>query len=159
VMRLLVLVRGAATAIVAVVSFGVNAADIDYPPPVVGRPQYGMAPPPPIASPQVIIIPGSPPVGVPPYGSASPVAPRVDVAPAAPCPPTWRCWERGCGWQPGCAPPAERYSGQYESGPVYPRPGSPGPQLYSPDSLPGPEPYPGPYSPQIYPDPRGPYSR
>ncbi len=55
-MRLLA--RGAATAIATVVSFGANAADLNYPPPVLGQPQYGMAPPPAIAPPQVIIVPG-----------------------------------------------------------------------------------------------------
>ena len=170
-MRLLA--RGAATAIATVVSFGGNAADLNYPPPVLGQPQYGMAPPPAIAPPQVIIVPGPtaspqynsatvppPPVGAPPYGIAPPMAPRADVAPRAACPPTWRCGERGCGWQPGCIPPPERYSGQYESpDAVYPRPGSRGPQVYStPDVSPAPERYPGPYSPQAYPDP-GPYSR
>jgi hypothetical protein len=166
--------RGAATAVVAAVSFGASAADLDYPPPVVGQPQYSMAPPPAVAPPQVIIVPGPtvspqynsapvspPPVGAPPYGVAPPMAPGVNVAPRAACQPIWRCGERGCGWQPGCVPPPERYSGQYgPPGPVYPHPGSPGPQVYfPPDALPAPERYPDPYPPQVYPGPTGRYSQ
>jgi Sulfate permease family len=146
--------------LLTVVSLGANAADLNYPPPVFGQPQYGMAPPPAVAPPQVIIVPGPtvfpqynnatvppPPVGASPYGIAPPTAPRVDVAPRAGCPPTWSCGERGCGWQPGCVPPPERYSGQYESpGPVYPSSRSLGPQVYStPDASPAPERFPRPY--------------
>jgi hypothetical protein len=166
--------RGAATAIATVVSFGANAADLGYPPPLVGQPQYGMASPPPVQPPQVIIVPGpngppqypsaavlSPPVGPYPYGSPPPSPPRADVAPPAICPPIWRCGEHGCGWQPGCGPPLERYSGHYElPRPGYLRPEPPGPQVYSgPNALPAPEPYPGPYAPEVYPGPTGPYSR
>jgi hypothetical protein len=169
-MRLLA--RGAATAIATIVSVGANAADLDYPPPPVGQLPYGMASRPPVQPPQVIIVPGPtvppqypsaalppPPVGPYPYGT--PLPPRAEVAPPINCPLTWRCGERGCGWQPSCAPPPERYSGQYESPrPRYLRPESPGPQVYSaPDALPPPEPYPGPYAPEAYPGPTGPYSR
>jgi hypothetical protein len=171
-MRLLA--RGAATAIATMVSVGANAADLDYPPPPVGQPQYGMAPPPPVQPPQVIIVPGPtvppqypsaavppPPVVPYPYGTPPPIPPRADVAPPANCPLTWRCGERGCGWQPACTPLPDRYSGQYElPRPRYLRPESPGPQVYSaPDALPPPEPYPGPYAPEVYPGPTGPYSR
>jgi hypothetical protein len=161
-MRLLA--RGAAAVIATMVSVGANAADLDYPPPPVGYPQYGTAPPPPVQSPQVIIVPGPvvppqypsavvPPAPVGPYryGAPPPIPPRAAVAPPVNCPLTWRCSERGCGWQPGCTYPPERYSGQYES---------PDPQVYSaPDALPPPEPYPRPYAPGVYPGPSGPYSR
>ena len=164
----------ATTAIVAVASFGASAADLDYPPPAVGQPQYSMAPPPAVAPPQVIIVPGPtvspqyngapvpPPPIAPPFGIAPPVAPGVDVAPRAACQPIWRCGGRGCGWQPSCVPPPERYSGQY--GPpdhVYPSPGSPGPQVYAPPpgAVPAPERYPDPYSRQVYPGPTDPYSQ
>ena len=179
-----VLASAAAIAIATLISLGADAADLS-PPPAFGQPQYGMAPPPPVAPPQVIIVPGPnmaprypsaalppPPVAPPPpYGIAPPIAPRADVAPRAACPMIWRCGERGCGWQPSCVPPAERYSGQYESpGPIYPPPESPGPiyppsyssvpQVYSaPNIAPTPEPYPGRYAPQPYPGPTGPYSQ
>ena len=52
------LARGAATA-VTLISLGANAADLDYPAPLVGQPQYGMVSPPPASAPQVVIIPGS----------------------------------------------------------------------------------------------------
>src|SRR6516165_5701914 len=163
-MRLLAL--GAAIAVATIVSVGANAADLDYPPPPVGQPQYGMASPPPVPPPQVIIVPGPivppqypsaavppPPVGPYPYGIPPPIPPRADVAPPASCPLTWRCSERGCGWQPGCIPAPQRYSGQYElPGPTYLRPQSPGPEVYSaPDASPPPELYPGPYAPEVYP--------
>jgi hypothetical protein len=171
-MRLLA--RGAATAIATMVSVGANAADLDYPPPPVGQPQYGMGSPPLVQPPQVIIVPGPavppqypsaavppPPVGPYPYGTPPPIPPRADVAPPVNCPLTWRCGQRGCGWQPACAPLPDHYSGQYElPRPRYLRPESPGPQVYSaPDALPPPEPYPGPYAPEVYPGPTGPYSR
>ena len=69
--------RGAATAIVAVASFGASAADLDYPPPVVGQPQYSMAPPPAVVPPQVIIVPG--PTVSPQYNSAPVPPPPVGV--------------------------------------------------------------------------------
>jgi hypothetical protein len=173
-MRLLA--RGTATAIATMVSLGANAADLDYPPPAVGPPQYGMAPPPPPppVPPQVMIVPGPmpapqypsasvppPPVGPYPYGAPPAIIPRADLAPSASCPLTWHCGARGCGWQPSCVPPPERYSGQYDPpGPRYLRPESPGPQVYGPsDAYPSPEPYPGPYSPEAYPGPTGPYWR
>jgi len=170
---MILLARGAAIAIVAVASIGANAADLNYPPPAIGYPQQGMAPPPQVAPPQIIIVPGPiaspqynrppvapPPYAPPPYGIAPPPVPRADVAPRAACPPIWRCDARGCGWQSSCVPP-ERYSGRYDSpGLAYPRPGAPGPQVYyPPDTEPVPEQYPGPYSPQQYPDPTWPYSR
>jgi hypothetical protein len=174
-MRLLV--RRAAIAIAAVVSFGANAADLDYPPPVVGQPQYSMAPPLAVAPPQVIIVPGptvsprytvSPQYnGAPvlpafvasPYGIAPPVPSRVDVVPRAACQPIWRCGERGCGWQPSCVPAPERYSGQY--GPPADVYGAPSPQVYAPPPGPSPVPerYPDPYSRQVYPAPSDPYSQ
>jgi hypothetical protein len=148
-MRLLAL--SAATAIATMISFSVSAADIGYPPPVVGQDQYGVAPRPAVAPPQVIIIPAPPPrVGSSPYGVELPVDPRVDVVPRAACPPIWRCGDRGCGWQPGCAPRPEHYSGEYES---------PDPQVYpGPGIPPAPEPYSGPYAPQVYLGPDGSYS-
>ena len=164
------LAGAAATTIVTLISPGANAADLNSPPVLLGQPQYGVAPPPPIAPPQVTIVPAPmvappypvppPPVGVP-YGIAPPIAPRADVAPRAPCPPTWRCGDRGCGWQPNCVPPPARYSRQYEQpSPMYPPPASHGPQIYSsPEVSPAPEPYPGPYAPQFYPGPGGPYSQ
>ena len=171
-MRLLV--RGAATAIATMVSVSANAADLGYPPPPVGQPQYGMPSPPSVHPPQVIIVPGPTlppqypiaavppaPVGPYPYGAPPPIPPRADVMPPANCPLSWHCTERGCGWQPVCMPPPQRYSGQYESlHPRYLRPESPGPEVYSaPEALPPPEPYPGPYAPEAYPGPTGPYSR
>jgi hypothetical protein len=179
-MRLLAF--GIATAIVSLLPFDVNAADFASAPPMVGQPQYGVGPNVVAAPPLVIIVPAPtvspqydgatvppPPGGAPPYGVARPMS----VAPRAMCPPTWRCGERGCGWQSGCVPPPDRYSvpdrrlGQYESpGPVYPGNASPaperypspygslGPQVYSPpDASPAPERYPGPYGspgPQVY---------
>lgn len=157
-MRLLAL--SAATAIATMISFSVSAADIGYPLPVVGQDQYGVAPRQAVAPPQVIIIPAPPQyngasvpppgVGSSPYGVALPVAPRVDVVPRAACPPIWRCGDRGCGWQPGCAPRPEYYSGEYESDdpPVHPGPGIP----------PAPDPYSGPHAPQVYLGPNGSYS-
>src|SRR6266404_3919192 len=72
-MRLLAL--SAATAIATMISFSVSAADIGYPPPVVGQDQYGVAPRPAVAPPQVIIIPAPPQyngASVPPPGSGLP---------------------------------------------------------------------------------------
>jgi hypothetical protein len=170
-MRLLV--RGAATAIATMVSVGANAADLDYPPPPVGQPQYGFSSPPPVQPPQVIIVPGPtvppqypsaavppPPVGYP-YGTPPPIPPRADIVPPANCPPVWRCGVSGCGWQPGCLAPPEHYSDQYNApGQRYLDPRSPGPQVYvPPHALPPPEHYPDPYSQEAYPAPTDPYSR
>jgi hypothetical protein len=167
------LAGAATTALVTLISLGADAADLNPPAPF-GQPQYGMAPPPPVAPPQVIIVPGQvapqypsaalppPPIAPPPpYGVAPPFSPRADVPPRAVCPLTWRCGEYGCGWQPSCAPPTERYSGQYDApGPMYPPPGPPGPPAYStPNPPPAPEPYPDPYAPRGYPGPTGPYSQ
>jgi hypothetical protein len=153
------LALGAAIAFFTMLSSGVNAADLAFPPRVVGQPQYGLAPSPAIPPPQVIIIPGptAPPpyngamlpppvVGSPPYGLAPRVAPRVYAERRSACPLAWRCGDRGCGWQPGCAPPLERYPG--------------GPQVYSgPGGAPAPDQYPGQYElldPQVYSGPGSP---
>jgi hypothetical protein len=164
--------RGAAIAIVTLISLGANAADLGYPPPAVGQPQYGMASPPAAPPPQVIIVPGPavqypggtfppPPVRPYPYGPPPPIPPSADVGPSVNCPPTWRCGERGCDWQPGCALPPERYSGHYAlPRPGYLRPEPPGPQVHAaPNGLAVPQPYPEPYAPEVYPGPTGPYSR
>ncbi len=141
---------GVVFVILSIPSFRVSAADLASAPPPLAQPHYGIAPSVPTAPPQVIIVPGStvspqyngapilpPPNGASPYGVAPPVAPRVDVVPRPACPPIWRCGERGCGWQPGCAAPPERYSEQYWS---------PGPQVYSSPNNASPAPgYPGPY--------------
>ena len=171
-MRLLA--RGAATAIATLISLGANAADLDYPPPPVGQPQYGMVSPPPVPPPQVIIVPGPtvppqypsatippPPVGPYPYGTPPPIPPRADIVPTPNCPPVWRCGVSGCGWQPGCLAPPEHYSDQYNApGQRYLDPRSPGPQVYvPPHALPPPEHYPDPYSQEAYPAPTDPYSR
>jgi len=161
--------RGAAIAIATMVSVGANAADLDYPPPPVGQPQYGMASPSPVQPPQVIIVPGPnvspqypsavvppPPVGPYPYGTPPPLPPRVEVVPPANCPPVWRCGVRGCAWQASCI-----HSDQYDApGQHYPDPRSLGPQVYvPPGAFPPPEHDPGPYSREVYPGPTGPYSR
>jgi len=168
-----VLTRGTAIAFATLASLGANAADLSYPPPVVGQPQYGLAAPPTVAPPQVIIVPGPtaspqypgvpvppPLVGAYPYGAPPPIPPRADVVPPANCPPVWRCGVRGCAWQPGCIPP-QHYSDQYDApGQRYLDPRSPGPQVYvPPDALPPPDYDPGPYSREVYPGPTGPYSR
>ena len=192
----------ATTALVTLISLGAEAADLS-PPALFGQPQYGMAPPPPVASPQVIIVPGAgapqypsaafppPPVGPPqPYGIAPPIypradipppvgppppygivppispradvlpSPRADVLPRPACPPTWRCGEYGCGWQPSCAAPPERYSGQYASpGEMYPQPGPHGPlgpPMHAEPNL-APAPYSDANAPRGYPGPTGPY--
>ncbi len=76
-----VLTRGTAIAFAIVVSSGTNAADLSYPPPVIGQPQYGMVAPPAAASPQVIIVPGA---------AASPQYPgRASSAPAGWGLPVW----------------------------------------------------------------------
>jgi hypothetical protein len=165
-MRLLA--RGAPIVIISLMSLSANAADINYPSPLAGQPQYGMpSPPPALAPPQIIIVPAPtilphydnaaiPPAPGPPYGMAQPMLPRAEVAPRSTCAPVWQCGERGCGWQPSCVPPPERYSGRYESpGPVYPD--TEPPDAYSaPDFATPPERYPGPYAPQLYPGPAGP---
>jgi hypothetical protein len=56
-MRLLA--RGAPIVIISLMSLSANAADINYPSPLAGQPQYGMpSPPPALAPPQIIIVPG-----------------------------------------------------------------------------------------------------
>ncbi len=159
-MRLLALCT--ATCITTTVSFGVNAADLAYPAPT---PPYGVAPRPAVPPPQVIIVPGPaaapqynygygasavPPMfGPPPNEVPPPVAPPVAVAPSPACPPIWRCGDRGCGWQPTCAPRPEHYSDAY---------GVPGPRVYTgPDPSPAPGPYSRPYEPQLGPGPTAPY--
>ena len=67
-----VLTRGTAIAFASLASLGANAADLSYPPPVVGQPQYGLAAPPTVAPSQVIIVPGP---------TASPQYPGVPVPP------------------------------------------------------------------------------
>jgi hypothetical protein len=167
------LARSAVTAIVTLISLGANAADLDYPRPLVGQPQYGIASPPAAPPPQVVIVPGPtvapqypgaaypPPARPYPYGPLPPITPRADVVPPVNCPPTWRCGERGCDWEPGCAPPPQHYSGHDElPRPGYLRPEPPGPQVYAaPNALPAPEPYPGPYAPEVYPGQPVPNSR
>jgi hypothetical protein len=76
-MRLTALL-GAAGAIAAVSTFGVEAADFAYPPAGVGPPQYGVAAPPAAAPPQVVVVPGAP-VAIPRY-NAGPAPPVVVVA-------------------------------------------------------------------------------
>ena len=112
VMRLLVL--GGAIAIAMATSVGVKAADLAYPPPIVGPPQYGEVAPPAVVPPQVIVVPGPtaipqysgaplpPPVVGPSYAVPSPVAAGVGIAPRRPCAPDSRCGV--CGWQAGCTP-------------------------------------------------------
>jgi hypothetical protein len=137
------------------VSLGANAADLGYPPPVVGsypspvvgQPRYGMAPP--VAPPQVIVIPGQvipspnvaepiPPPVPPPLPPQLGLAPGPTVSPRAACDPVWRCGDRGCGWLPGCAPHPEIYSDHY---------GSPSTRAYPyPESPPTAERYPGRYA-------------
>lgn len=173
-----VLARGIAMAFGALASVGTNAADLSYPRPVVEQPQFGIAAPPATAPAQVLIVPGPaasrpypggpvppPLVGAYPYGTPvpvppAPIPPTADVMPSANCPPVWRCGVRGCGWQPGCVPPPEHYSDQYEAPRQrYLDPRSPDPQVYvRPDALPPPEDYPGAYS-RVYPGPTDPYSR
>jgi hypothetical protein len=154
VMRSLVL--GAATAIAMATSVGVKAADLAYPPPIAGPPQYGEVAPPAVVPPQVIVGPTAVPqyngAPVPPavvgpyYGVPPPVAAGVAVAPRRPCAPVWRCGV--CDWQAGCTPYPERYPAPYESlGPqVYPGPQTPSAA----------KPYTGQYAPQVYSGPIGP---
>ena len=93
------LVLGAATAIAMATSVGVKAADLAYPPPIAGPPQYGEVAPPAVVPPQVIVVPGPmavpqyngasvpPPLVGPSYGVPPPVAAGVAVAPRRPCAP------------------------------------------------------------------------
>jgi hypothetical protein len=164
------LIAIATVALLGTVSLGANAADLgyppptvgSYPPPVVGQPQYGMASPPAVAPPQVIVIPGQqvmpssnmaapiPPPVPPPLLPRLGVAPGPPISPRAACDPVWRCGDRGCGWSPGCAPYPEIYSDRY---------GPPGMQQDHPypESPPTAERYPGRYAypeapppPEIY---------
>lgn len=178
-----VLARSAAITFAILASVSANAADLSYPPPVVGQPQYGMPAPPAGAPAQVIIVPNPaaypqypgapvppPPVVAYPYGTPAPVPPAPVppapippasyVVPPANCPPVWGCGARGCGWRPGCVPPPQNYSYQYDApGQRYRDPQWPGPQVYvRPDAPPPPEPYPGGYSREVYPGPSDPYS-
>jgi len=162
-MRLVALV--AAGAIVAVSTSGVEAADFAYPPASVGPPEYGVAAPPAVAPPQVLVVPGAPDVlprynaaPVPPavvrpspYGEAPPVAPPgvapgPSPTPRAACGPVWRCGSNGCGWDSSCAPYPEPYAYPHRSSgpPVY-SPGPPAPQPYAgPNGVPGSRVYSGP---------------
>jgi len=158
VLRLLVL--GGAIAIAMATSVGVKAADLAYPPPLAGPPQYGVVGPPAVVPPQVIVVPGPaaipqcsgaplpPPVVGPSYAVPSPVAAGVGIAPRRPCAPDSRCGV--CDWQAGCTPYPERYPAPYESlGPqVYPGPQSPSAA----------EPYSSQYAPRVYSGPIGPYA-
>jgi hypothetical protein len=191
-MRLFAL--GTATAILAAMPFDVDAADLAAPPSPFVQPEYGLAPGPAVAPPQVIFIPGFgqppeyagapiPPATVGSYpGAAPPVGSEVAIAPGAACAPTWRCWDRACGWQQDCASYRERYGSPYGSGDpqvyvapdapspldrysgryhapvrqVYPGPG-PAPQVYSgPAAPPGLERYGTPYEGHVYPEPNPP---
>jgi hypothetical protein len=168
-MRLIAL--GAATAIAAFSTFGVEAADLTYPSSAIGPPEYGVGPPPAVAPPQVLIVPG-PTVEIPrynavpappavvqssPYREAPPVVPpgvALGPPPRAACEPVWRCGSNGCGWDSSCAPHPEPYAGPHRL---------PGPPAYS-ETVPAPAPYPnrGP-SPQVYSGPApapyaGPYA-
>jgi hypothetical protein len=159
-----VLVLGAAIAVATIV--GANAADFTYPPPLApppppaALPQPGVVPYP--VSPSPVIVPGPaapphhnapvpPPVfGPSPYGVGPQVPPQGAVVPRATCAPVWRCGDRGCNWQPSCAPPPERYYGASEP---------PGTQVYpSPAPPPARERYLGPNVPQPYSGPAGPYA-
>jgi hypothetical protein len=185
-MRLVAL--GAAGAIVAAVSTsGVEAADFAYPPAAVGPPEYGVAAPPAVAPPQVLVVPGAPDVvpwynaaPVPPavvrpspYGEAPPVAPPgvapgPSPTPRAACGPVWRCGSNGCGWDSSCAPYPEPYAFPHRSpGPPVYSPGPPAPQPYGgPNGVPGPRVYSGtnappapePYSVPYEPQGSGPYT-
>jgi len=165
-MRLTALL-GAAGAIAAVSTFGVEAADFAYPPAAVAPPrnappQYSVAPAPAIAPPQVVVVPGAPvaipqydaapappvTVGPSPYGEAPPVVPP-GVAPGpflpsrAACEPVWRCGSNACGWDSRCAPHPEPYADPHRW---------PGPPVYS-EAVPTPAPYAGPNgapSPPVY---------
>jgi hypothetical protein len=148
------LALGVVTIMAIGVSVGAKAADLAYPPPLVGPFQHGAAPPPAGVPPQVIVVPGP---TAPPQHNGAPIPPPVigssphgvGVASPVACPPVWRCGDRGCNWRPGCAAHRERYSGPYE----------PGPQVYSgPDAPTAQEPYSGPYAPQVYSGPAGPYA-
>jgi hypothetical protein len=150
---------GAAGAIAAVSTFGVEAADFAYPPAAVAPPQYGVAAAPAVAPPQVVVVPGvpvaipryhaapAPPVvvGPSPYGEASPAVPP-GIAPGhsgAACEPVWRCGSNACGWVSSCAPHSEVYADPHRS---------PGPPVYS-EAVPTPAPYAGPNgapSPPVY---------
>jgi hypothetical protein len=161
-MRLIAL--GTVSAIATILSFGVEAADLFYPPSEGGPPQYGTAPPAAVAPPQVLVVPGAP-VAVPRFNGA-PAAPAeagtspyeappvVGVAPGrlpprAACDPIWRCGNASCGWEPSCGPQPEYYGAPYKS---------PGPPLYS-EALPPPGHYAGPYGgagPQVSPGPPAP---
>src|SRR6266536_6201868 len=142
-MRLTALL-GAAGAIAAVSTFGVEAADFAYPPaavappqyapPQYAPPQYSVAPAPAVAPPQVGVVPGAPVaiprynaapappvmVGPSPYAEAPPVvppgvAPGPFLPPRAACQPVWRCGSNGCGWDSRCAPHPEPYADLHRS--------------------------------------------
>ena len=152
VMRLLVL--GGAIAIAMATSVGVKAADLAYPPPIAGPPQYGEVAPPAVVPPQVIVVPGPTaipqysgvplprPVVGPSYAVPPPVAAGVGAAPLRPC--------AADGWRARCTQYPERYPAPYESlGPqVYPGPQSPSAA----------EPYSSQYAPRVYSGPIGPYA-
>lgn len=124
-MRLFAL--GTATAVLAVMPFDVDAADLAAPPPHFVRPEYGLAPGPVVAPPQMLVIPGFgrppeypvapiPPAAIGSYSTAAPpIGSEPAIAPGAACAPTWRCWDHACGWQQDCASSPERYYSPYGS--------------------------------------------
>jgi hypothetical protein len=167
---------GTAGAIVTILSFGADAADLFYPPSAVETPQYSVAPPRAVAHPQVLVVPGAPSpvpitiapvpppvVGSSPYGEGPPVvAPNVtpgsSLPPRAACEPVWRCGIGGCGWEPSCAPQPEHYAGSYRSPgpPVYPEAPRPPEPYARPNGGPTPQIYSGPAAPPPYSDPYAP---
>jgi hypothetical protein len=151
------LALGGASAFATVLSLGVEAADLSYPPATAGSYPPVSAP-----APQVLVIPGAPapipqyqyngaPAAPPitrPYSEVPPitppdVVPGTVLPPRAACDPAWRCGNGACGWTPSCAPKPQPELGAY---------GPPRPQLYSQAGRP-PDPYIGPYgspAPQVY---------
>jgi hypothetical protein len=84
------------------------------------------------------------PVVYPGYYAPTPEPPPISaygayVPPRAACAPVWRCGYQGCGWQSGCAPRREVYSGQN---------GPPSAQVYSRAAA-APQPYARRYGPQV----------
>ena len=143
---------GAAIATATLSALPVEAADFAYPA-AVAPPQYGAAPAPTVAPPQVVVVPGAPVaiprydaapaprvvVGPSPYGEAPPVgppriAPGPSLPPRAACEPVWRCGSSACGWDSSCIPHPDPYADPHRS---------PGPPVYS-EGMPPPAPYVGP---------------
>lgn len=162
-MRLLAL--GTATAILAVMPFDVDAADLAAPSPHFVQPEYGPAPGPPVAPLQGIVIPGFgqppeypgapiPPAAVGSYPSAAPpVGSEVAVVPGAACARIWRCWDRACSWQQDCASSPERRPYGWHDPQVYVEPDAQPPLDRYSERYHGPirQVYPGPGpAPQVY---------